>query len=116
MAVLRWDFHKPRKICSWDPKEIWDVGLQGNEHSNGDKPEGPKWWLFIKSRCHCIQIDYYLTNVFEKYKTRYMFWHEHIDSVYGGASTCSYSCSKTCDEVPKGYIELWPHIYSWLWV
>ena len=25
-----------------DPKQIWDVGLQGNEHSDGDKPKSPE--------------------------------------------------------------------------
>ena len=54
MEIPRWGFLEPRKIYSWDPKDIWDVGLQGNEYSDGDKPKAPKWRLLRKSRCHII--------------------------------------------------------------
>ena len=43
---------------------------------------------------------------------RHRFCCKDLDSVYGGDQACLPSCSKTCDEVPKGYIVLWPHICS----
>ena len=47
-----------------------------------------------------ISIDYWIIDVSNKYETICMFFCKHIESVYGGASTCSPNCNKTCDEVP----------------
>ena len=45
MVVSKWYFPKPMKICSWDPKEIWDDGLQGYGYSDNNKFEAIEWWL-----------------------------------------------------------------------
>ena len=49
---------------------------------------------------YIIPTDYWLFDVSNKYSTKYMFWCKHTELVYGGALTCSLSCSKTYDEVP----------------
>ena len=43
MAISKQDFPKPRKICSRNPKEIWDDRLQGYDYSDDNKFEAIEW-------------------------------------------------------------------------
>jgi hypothetical protein len=39
-VAVRWlDFLETRKVCSEDPKEVWDAGLQADVDTNGDQLE-----------------------------------------------------------------------------
>ena len=39
MAECGWSFPWTREVCSGDPEEVWDDGLQGHGHTYGIKPE-----------------------------------------------------------------------------
>ena len=39
MVECIWNLPLIREVCSRDPEEVWDDGLQGHEHTYGVKPE-----------------------------------------------------------------------------
>ena len=39
VVECRWNLPRTREVCSRDPEEIWDYGLQGLNHTYGIKPE-----------------------------------------------------------------------------
>ena len=39
MEECGWNLPQTREVCSRDPEEIWDDGLQGINHTHGIKPE-----------------------------------------------------------------------------
>ena len=47
VAEYRWNLPWTREVCSRDPKEIWDDGMQGYGHTYGIKLEAIKQF-FIK--------------------------------------------------------------------
>ena len=38
-GVAKWNLPQTREVCSRDPKEVWDDGLQGHNHTYGIEPE-----------------------------------------------------------------------------
>ena len=34
-----WNLHRTREVCSRDPEEVWDDGLQGHNHTYGIETE-----------------------------------------------------------------------------
>ena len=39
VAECRWNLPRTREVCSIDPKEVQDGGLQGHDHTYGIEPE-----------------------------------------------------------------------------
>ena len=39
VVEYRWNLPWTREVYSRDPKEVWDDGLQGYDHTNGTKIE-----------------------------------------------------------------------------
>ena len=39
MAKYIWNIPQTREVCSRDPEEVWDDGLQGHNHTYGIEPE-----------------------------------------------------------------------------
>ena len=39
VAECGWNLPKTREVCSRDPEEVWDDGMQGNNHTYGIKPK-----------------------------------------------------------------------------
>ena len=72
-----------RVVCSRDPEEVQDDGLQGHDHT------------------YRQMIGSY--NVPDEYETRYLLRYEHLDPVPDRSKTCSLACCKTYSEVPEGY-------------
>ena len=35
VAEYRWNLPRTREVCSRDPEEIWDDGMQGHDHTYG---------------------------------------------------------------------------------
>ena len=42
VAECRWNLPQIREVCSRDPEEVWDDGLQGYGHTYGIKTEAIK--------------------------------------------------------------------------
>ena len=42
VAEYRWNLPWTREVCSRDPEDVWDDGLQGYGHTYGIKPEAIK--------------------------------------------------------------------------
>ena len=42
VAECGWDLPRTREVCSKDPEEVWDNGLEGHDHTFGIKPEAVK--------------------------------------------------------------------------
>ena len=39
VAECRWNLSWTREVCSRDPKEVWDDGIQGHDHTDGIEPK-----------------------------------------------------------------------------
>jgi hypothetical protein len=75
--------------------------LAENDLSKFIKEEVDYWIVDVPDEHdHSVQTDYWIVDVPDEHQTRHLFCSEHLESVSGGAQTCSFSGCKTCDEVP----------------
>ena len=47
VTECRWNLPWAREVCSRDPEEVWDDGLQGHDHTYGIEHEAIEW-CFIR--------------------------------------------------------------------
>ena len=52
MKVCRWNLPWTREVCSGDPEEVQDDGMQGNDHTYGV-------YVFVTLECIHLYILYY---------------------------------------------------------
>jgi hypothetical protein len=93
-------FLKTGEVHGRNPEEIRHARMQVHEYTHGSKAEAVGRYIVRFDRCHSVQTDYWITDVPDEHQTRHLFCSEHLESVSGGAQTCSFSGCKTCDEVP----------------
>ena len=104
---LRRNLSQPGKVCSRDIKKCWYVGMQIHGHTHGLQPEAVSWWIFRVSGCDSLQTDHWVIDVLIKYRTRHLFFYEHLKSISCSAKTGSPSSCKTCDEISERDYRLW---------
>jgi hypothetical protein len=66
-----------------NPKEVWDVGYQGNDYTYGIKYEIVVGYDFRDCGCYFIQADGGFVDELDEHKMKYMFCCEHPQSIYG---------------------------------
>jgi hypothetical protein len=93
-------FLKTGEVHGRNPEEIRHARMQVHEYTHGSKAEAVGRYFVRFDRCHSVQTDYWIADVPDEHQTRHLFCSEHLESVSGGAQTCSFSGCKTCDEVP----------------
>jgi hypothetical protein len=74
--------------------------LKGNGYTYGIKSEFVAGYDFRDCGCYFIHAYGGFVDVLDEYETRYMFFYEYLELVYGAAQEGSYGPSKTCDKVP----------------
>ena len=42
VVECRWNLPRKREVCSRDPEEVWDDGMQGHNHTYGIEPKAIK--------------------------------------------------------------------------
>ena len=94
---------RTREVCSRDPKEVQDDGLQGKSHAHGIKIEATLQCFIRVSWCHSILSDDWIIDVHDEHETRNMFCCEHFELVPDGSEISSPGCYKAYIEVPEGY-------------
>ena len=69
MAVCGWNIPWIREVCSRDPEEVQDDGLQVHDHTYGIEPEAIECCFIRFGSCHDVLLD----DLPNKYETRYLF-------------------------------------------
>ena len=78
---MRMESSSNKEVCSRDPKEVWDDGLQGHNHTYGIKPEAIEWCFIKDGWCHDVSLDELFLNAPDEYETRYLLCYEHIEPI-----------------------------------
>ena len=75
--------------------EVWQsperIFLNQGKYTHGSKAEAAGRHFVRFDRCHFVQTDYWIVDVPDEHQTRHLFCSEHLESVSGGAHTCSFS-------------------------
>jgi hypothetical protein len=100
MEKVKLNIPRSREVCSGNPEEVRDVGLQGDGYTYGIKFEVVVGYDFEDCGCYFIQVDGGFIDKIDDHKTRYMFCCEHPELIYGTTQVGSFGCNKTYDEVP----------------
>ena len=61
------------EVCSGNPEEVRDVGLQGNVYTYGIKSKVVAGYDFRDCGCYFIQADSGFVDVLDEHETGYMF-------------------------------------------
>ena len=99
MAESGKNLPQPGEVHGRNPEEIRHARMQVHEYTHGSKAEAASRYFVRFDRCHSVQTDYWIVDVPDEHQTRHLFCSEHLESVSGGAQTCSFSGCKTCDEI-----------------
>ena len=62
-----------RKVCSRDPEEVQDDGMQGHDHTYGIEHEAIEWCFIKDGWCHDVSSDDWVLDVPNEYETRIFF-------------------------------------------
>ena len=87
MAGCGWNIPGTREVCSRDPEEVQDDGIE---------PEAIECYFIIVGWFHDVSSNDLFLDLPDEYETIYLLCYEHIE-------TCSPDGCKACSEVPKGY-------------
>ena len=91
------------EVYNRDLEEVQDDGLLGHNQTYGIEPEATDCCFIRVGLCHDVSSDYWVLDVPNEHKTRYLICCEHIEPVLDGSKTCSPDGCKAYSEVPKGY-------------
>ena len=69
MVEYIWNIHGTMEVCSRDPEEAQDDGLQGHEHTYGIKPEDIESCFIRVGLCYDVSSDDWVLDVPDKYET-----------------------------------------------
>ena len=58
-------FHGTREVCSGDPEEVQDDGLQGHDYTYGIEPEAIEWCFIRSGWCYDVSSDDWVLDVLE---------------------------------------------------
>ena len=86
-------------MCGWDPKEIWDFGL-----------EFFVWSYFRDSWCGDVSTNDWFVDVLDENEAYHMICCEHIELASYKYEMCPSSCCKESIEVPEGYNWVWDQV------
>ena len=103
MVEPRRNIFELEKVCSGNIENILYDGLQSHAQNHGHQPKYVVWWDIRVSGYESVQIDYWVIDISDEYKARYMLCCENLELVSSKTYMGSLDSRKACDEVPKRY-------------